>query len=52
LILGASAFFWYIGGRRYYTGPLIEAQAGEGSESERASVALDRKADQKDETIV
>lgn len=27
LILGAATLFWYVGGRRYYTGPLIEAQA-------------------------
>lgn len=28
-ILIFSAIFWYIGGRRYYTGPLIEAQVDE-----------------------
>lgn len=27
LILGAATLFWYLGGRKYYTGPLIEAQA-------------------------
>jgi hypothetical protein len=26
LILSAAAIFWYTNGRRYYTGPLIEAQ--------------------------
>jgi amino acid permease (GABA permease) len=26
-ILGAAALFWYIGGRRYYSGPIIEAEA-------------------------
>lgn len=41
-ILVAAAVFWYAGGRRYYTGPVIEAQA-EDSESERFSSAADRK---------
>jgi hypothetical protein len=26
-ILGCAAVFWYISGRRYYTGPVVEAQA-------------------------
>ncbi|KAF4617090.1 hypothetical protein G7Y89_g15059 [Cudoniella acicularis] len=26
-ILVCAAFFWYLGGRRYYTGPIVEAQA-------------------------
>ncbi|CZR62084.1 probable amino acid permease 2 (AAP-2) [Phialocephala subalpina] len=34
LILGAAAIFWYIGGRRYYTGPIVEAQA----EDERSGI--------------
>lgn len=41
-ILVASAIFWYAGGRRYYTGPVVEAQA-EDSESDRVSTAVDRK---------
>jgi hypothetical protein len=49
LILGAAAIFWYTNGRKYYTGPLIEARVGEGSESERNSVAMDRKADKDDD---
>jgi uncharacterized membrane protein SpoIIM required for sporulation len=28
-ILGCAAIFWYISGRRYYSGPVIEAQAEE-----------------------
>jgi hypothetical protein len=52
LILGAATFFWYIGGRRYYTGPVIEARAGEGSESERPSVAMDRIPEKEDTMIV
>ena len=28
-ILGCAALFWYIGGRKYYTGPIVEAQAEE-----------------------
>ena len=27
LILGFSSIYWYISGRKFYTGPLIEAQA-------------------------
>lgn len=51
-ILVASAFFWYIGGRRYYTGPLIEAQVGEGSESDdRVSMGVEGKSE-KENTIV
>jgi amino acid transporter len=26
LILGAAMFFWYVGGRKYYTGPIVEAE--------------------------
>jgi hypothetical protein len=26
-ILACAAIFWYISGRRYYTGPIIEAHA-------------------------
>lgn len=48
LIILASAFFWYVGGRKYYTGPLIEARAGEGSESERPSFSGERKSDKED----
>jgi hypothetical protein len=44
-ILLAAAVFWYVGGRRYYTGPVVEAQADDASESDRVSSAADRKAD-------
>jgi amino acid transporter len=43
-ILVCSLVFWYISGRRYYTGPIIEAQAEE-SDSDRFSSAVDRKAE-------
>jgi len=29
LVLGACSVYWYISGRKFYTGPLIEAQAEE-----------------------
>ena len=29
LIFLCALIFWYTGGRRYYTGPLIEAEVGE-----------------------
>lgn len=28
LILGAATIFWYISGKKYYTGPIIEAVGG------------------------
>jgi hypothetical protein len=43
LILVAAASYWYISGRRFYTGPIIEAQAGDAFESDRVSGAIDRK---------
>lgn len=52
LILGAATIFWYYGGRMYYTGPIIEARAGEGSESERPSLNLDAKPQKEDNAIV
>lgn len=33
LILIASAIWWYAGGRNYYTGPIIEAQADGNSQT-------------------
>lgn len=44
--------FWYAGGRSYYTGPIIEARVGVGSESERPSISFDRKDDDKEVTVV
>lgn len=52
LILIAAAVFWYTNGRKYYTGPLIEARAGEGSESERNSVSVERKIEKDDDPAV
>jgi hypothetical protein len=48
LILLAAAVFWYAGGRRYYTGPVIEARAGEVSESDRGSIGVERESEKKD----
>ncbi|KAL8772975.1 MAG: hypothetical protein Q9209_001995 [Squamulea sp. 1 TL-2023] len=36
-ILIFSAFFWYIGGRRYYTGPVVEAEINENAFRERGN---------------
>lgn len=52
LILGAAAVFWYTNGRHFYTGPIIEAHAGEGTESERPSIQVERKAEKDDSKIV
>jgi hypothetical protein len=43
-ILGCAAVFWYISGRRYYTGPVVEAQAEEyDSNGETAAFEKDGK---------
>jgi amino acid transporter len=49
-ILFASAVYWYISGRKFYTGPIIEARA-EDSESDRVSSAVDRKTDKESEMV-
>jgi len=36
-ILAFSAIYWYIAGRRFYTGPLIEADINEDSSQTRSS---------------
>ncbi|KUJ07917.1 amino acid transporter [Mollisia scopiformis] len=46
LILGAAAIFWYISGRKYYTGPIVEAQAeDERSENETPTMSGKEKDD-------
>ncbi len=36
-ILGFSTLYWYVQGRKFYTGPLIEAEVDMGVEGERSS---------------
>jgi hypothetical protein len=45
-ILACAAIFWYISGRRYYTGPIIEAQAEDydSNSGEAAGSGRDEKA--------
>ena len=31
-ILGAAGVYWFISGRKFYHGPIVEAQAGEDSD--------------------
>lgn len=45
-ILLCSTIFWYISGRRSYTGPLIEAEV-DGSDSDNLSGAQVEKGDEK-----
>jgi hypothetical protein len=46
LILGAAAIFWYTNGRKYYSGPLIEAQVEDGdSNSGGDTPQMDSKAE-------
>jgi amino acid permease (GABA permease) len=48
LILGFAALFWYISGRKYYTGPVVEAQA----EDERSSnVTPDSERKEKEDVV-
>lgn len=42
LILGASTIYWYISGRKFYNGPIIEAQ-GEDERPESTSDSSERK---------
>ena len=37
LILGAATIYWWVGGRRWYTGPITEAQVVEDDGSGRDS---------------
>lgn len=48
LILGCAAIFWYISGRKYYHGPVVEAQA-EDQRSENESPVFERK--EKDDVV-
>ena len=36
-ILLVSTVYWYIAGKKFYTGPLIEAEVDLGAEGERSS---------------
>jgi hypothetical protein len=48
-ILGAAAVYWYISGKKFYHGPIVEAQMDEDSQSDRAP-GIERKSDK--ETMV
>lgn len=48
-ILGAAAVYWYISGKKFYTGPIVEAQIEEDSQSDHV-VGVERKSDK--ETMV
>lgn len=49
LILGAAAIFWYIGGRRYYTGPIVEARAEDERSGNESPTSEQRK--EKDDVV-
>lgn len=49
LILGAAAIYWYISGRKFYHGPIVEAQMEEDSQSDHVS-GVEKKSDK--ETMV
>jgi hypothetical protein len=36
-ILGAAAAYWYISGRKFYHGPIVEAQMDEDSQSDHVT---------------
>jgi hypothetical protein len=48
LILLASTVWWYASGKRYYTGPIVEAQAEDISESDGAEHTKDKAFADKD----
>lgn len=50
-ILVCAGVFWYAGGRKHYTGPVVEAQADDVSESDRVSSGVDRQADKEKEMV-
>jgi hypothetical protein len=43
LILGFAAIYWYISGRRFYSGPVVEAQAEEDHSDSAAELPSDEK---------
>lgn len=47
-ILGCAAIFWYISGRRYYTGPIVEAQA---EDARFDNVTPDSERKEKDDVV-
>ncbi|KAF8865436.1 amino acid transporter [Acephala macrosclerotiorum] len=49
LILGAAAIFWYIGGRKYYTGPIVEARAEDERSGNESPISEQRK--EKDDVV-
>lgn len=44
-ILGAAAVYWYVSGRKFYSGPIVEAQMGETDSQSDHVAAGDRKVD-------
>lgn len=44
-ILGAAAVYWYVIGRKFYSGPIVEAQMGETDSQSDHVAAGDRKVD-------
>jgi hypothetical protein len=49
LILIAAAICWYAGGRNYYTGPVIEAQAEDSSSQVGVDMRHELGSSEKDE---
>jgi hypothetical protein len=47
LILGAAAISWYAGGRRYYTGPIVEAEREDGMRTSEEQESPEGKDDRK-----
>ena len=48
-ILGAAAVYWYVSGRKFYHGPIVEAQMDDDSQSDHVP-GLERKSEK--DTIV
>jgi len=42
-ILVCSTIFWYTNGKKFYTGPIIEAQVDEDSQSDHIVASIEKK---------
>jgi hypothetical protein len=42
-ILLCATVFWYISGKKYYTGPIIEAHVDEDSQSDHIAASIEKR---------
>ena len=51
LIIGGSTIYWYIVGKKHYTGPLIETNAEDSASRSGDSVTVGDSTDRKNEKV-